>query len=59
MCSLFFFFLHITNNYSQEVQEELIRVGQYENMASMWLLFMDGSSWSETHIHTNFVVIFV
>lgn len=55
----FFFFLHITNNYSQEVQEELIHVGQYENMASMWLLFMDGSSWSETHIHTNFVVIFV
>lgn len=35
---------HITKNYFQEVQEEVIRVGQYENTASMWFSFMDGSS---------------
>lgn len=52
-CAVIFF--HITNNYSQEVQEELIRDGQYENMASMWLLFMDGSSWSETDTLSNAV----
>ena len=35
---------HITNNYFQEVQHEAIRVGKYENMASMCFLFTDASS---------------
>ena len=46
---------HITNNYFQEVREEVIRDGQYENTASMWFLFMAGSSRSDTLTHINCV----
>lgn len=35
---------HKTNNNFQEVQEEGIGVGQRENTAGVWFLFVDGSS---------------
>lgn len=35
-------YFHITNNYFQGIEKETIKLGHYEQTASMWSLLMGG-----------------